>query len=444
MTLVRFAPSPTGHLHVGNLRTALVNFLFAKAQGGKFMLRIDDTDDERSTKEFEESIREDLTWMGMAYDSEARQSARLERYEEVLQQLLAAGRAYPCFETQEELNLKRKAQLAAGKPPLYDRGALALSEDELNAKLKAGQKPYYRFKLNDSVVKWDDLVRGEVSVPMSSLSDPVIMRADGRVIYTLASVVDDLDYKITHILRGEDHTTNSAAQIQLFEALGGKAPQMGHFALLAGAEGEGLSKRFDSLAIRQLREEGIEAMALASLLARIGTSEAISAETSMDALIGSFAIERFSRATPKVDVSELWQLNARILGLLNYDVVAERLKKIGADGGELFWRTVQGNLTKLQDAKVFYDMIYAPITPMIEDKDFLEKAVVHFPEGEPHGETWSAWTEDLSKATGLKGKAVFQPLRLALTGEQSGPELKMLLPLMGRKTILKRLSGEKA
>ena len=233
MTLVRFAPSPTGNLHVGNMRTALVNFLFARASGGAFMLRIDDTDDERSTPEFEASIRHDMQWMGMNWDQEDRQSTRIGRYREALDQLLQSGRAYKCFETQEELSLKRKSQLAAGRPPVYDRAALKLSDDEVRAREEAGEQPHYRFKLDDTVVTWQDLVRGEVSVPMSSLSDPVILRADGRVIYTLASVVDDLDHGVTHILRGEDHTTNSAAQIQLFEALGGEAPAMGHFALLA-------------------------------------------------------------------------------------------------------------------------------------------------------------------------------------------------------------------
>lgn len=269
---VRFAPSPTGMLHVGNLRTALVNYLYARHAGGTFMLRIDDTDEARSTAEFEQAIREDLLWMGMAWDEEDRQTERLSRYDEALKRLLESGRAYPCYETQEELSLKRKSQLMAGKPPVYDRAALALSDSEKQAFEQEGRRPHYRFRLNHAQVTWTDLVRGDVAYHMSSLSDPVLMREDGRVIYTLASVVDDIDHGITAILRGEDHVTNSAAQIQLFEALGATPPQMGHLALLAGADGEGLSKRLGSLSVRQLREEGIEAPALASLLARIGTS----------------------------------------------------------------------------------------------------------------------------------------------------------------------------
>ena len=287
---VRFAPSPTGMLHVGNLRTALVNYLYARHAGGAFMLRIDDTDDVRSTAEFEQAIREDLLWMGMAWDEEDRQTARLSRYDEALQTLLDSGRAYPCYETQEELSLKRKSQLMAGKPPVYDRAALALSDADKQKLEAEGRRPHYRFRLNHEQVTWTDLVRGDVAYHMSSLSDPVLMREDGRVIYTLASVVDDIDHGITAILRGEDHVTNSAAQIQLFEALGATPPQMGHLALLAGADGEGLSKRLGSLSVRQLREEGIEAPALASLLARIGTSAPVVPQASLANIIAGFDI----------------------------------------------------------------------------------------------------------------------------------------------------------
>mgnify|MGYP003312968702 FL=1 len=270
---VRFAPSPTGNLHVGNLRTALVNFLFARRQGGHFMLRIDDTDTDRSTAAFEASIREDLQWMGMQWDSEDRQSARLARYDEALQTLLADGRAYACYETPEELGLKRKAQLSSGRPPVYDRAALKLTDAQKAGFEADGRRPHYRFLLDDAEVAWHDIVRGEAAYHMSSLSDPVLFREDGRVIYTMASVVDDIDHGITHIIRGEDHVTNSAAQIQLFEALGAQAPAMGHVALLAGADGEGLSKRLGSLSIGQLRGDGMRAEAIASLLARIGTSD---------------------------------------------------------------------------------------------------------------------------------------------------------------------------
>jgi len=442
--LVRFAPSPTGNLHVGNMRTALVNYLFARASGGDFMLRIDDTDDERSSPAFEASIREDLRWMGMDWDREDRQSSRLERYNEALAYLVSTGRAYKCFETQEELSLKRKAQLAAGRPPVYDRAALSLSAEEIARKEAAGEKPHYRFKLEDTTVSWHDLVRGDVSVPMSSLSDPVILRADGRVIYTLASVVDDKDHGVTHILRGEDHTTNSAAQIQLFEALGAAAPEMGHFALLAGADGEGLSKRLGSLSIGSLRADGIEAMAIASLLARIGTADPVEARQSMQELVEGFDISRFGRATPRFDPAELKLVNSRVLNGLDFDMVATRLKDLGVGGGAGFWQAVRGNIDRIDAAAPLYKMATEPLTPIIEDADLLAAALQVLPEGEPDADTWSIWTQAVMETTGKKGKALFMPLRLALTGQRSGPELAGLLPVMGRQRIIARLKGETA
>ncbi len=446
MIKVRFAPSPTGNLHVGNMRTALVNYLFARKNGGQFMLRIDDTDDERSTDEFEESIRRDLKWMGMDWDCEDRQSERLARYRTALDGLLASGRAYKCFETQEELSLKRHAQLASGRPPVYDRAALKLSADEIADREAKGEKPHYRFKLNDGVVSWHDLVRGDVSVPMSSLSDPVIMRADGRVIYTVASVVDDIDHGITHILRGEDHTTNSAAQIQLFESLGDTAPSMGHFALLADADGGGLSKRLGSLSIGALRDDGIEPESLVSLLSRIGTADPIEPRLSMPEAVAGFDITRFGRATPRFDENELKMLNGRLLGMMDFANVSADLEKLGISGNESFWLAARGNITILDDAKTWYEIATTPITPKIspEDKPMLAAAVELLPEGEPDTTTWKTWTKAIMAATGLKGRAVFMPLRLALTGLDHGPELAGLLPLMGRDRILARLRGEKA
>jgi glutamyl-tRNA synthetase len=442
--LARFAPSPTGNLHVGNLRTALVNYLFARSRGGDFMLRIDDTDAERSTPEFEESIRKDLVWMGMEWDREDRQSSRINRYGEILDQLLKSGRAYKCFETPEELGLKRKAQLAAGRPPVYDRAALNLTTDEIAALESAGEKPHYRFKLDDVIVTWTDLVRGEVSVPMSSLSDPVILRADGRVIYTLASVVDDLDHGVTHVLRGEDHTTNSAAQIQLFEALGGTSPEMGHFALLAGADGEGLSKRLGSHSVDDLRQNGVEAMAIASLLARIGTSDPVEACSDMSVLVEGFDISRFGRATAKFDPTELNLLNGRILGMMEYDAVSERLADMGIDMGADFWVAIRGNLNTIDEVKTLHDMIMAPIMPVVadEDKEMLATAAQLLPDGDPDAKTWERWTKAVAAETGRKGKELFMPLRLALTGQPSGPELAELLPLMGRERIITRVRGE--
>ena len=441
--LVRFAPSPTGHLHVGNMRTALVNYLFARANQGRFMLRIDDTDDERSDDIFEASIRVDLEWMGMNWDCEDRQSSRLDHYHNGLESLLKSGRAYPCFESQEELSLKRKSQLSAGRPPVYDRSALKLSQDEIESRKAGGEVPHYRFLLNHDTTSWQDMVRGEQSIQISSLSDPVILRADGRFIYTLASVIDDGDHGITHILRGEDHTTNSAAQIQLFEALGYAVPAMGHFALLAGADGEGLSKRIGSLSIGSLRDDGIEAMAIASLLARIGTSDPVEVRANMDDLVAGFDISRFGRATPRFDPEQLRQINGKVLAEFSFAQVKDRLD--GLKDGDLIWDAVKGNISNLAEVKEWADIIHEAITPVISDPVMTAAAITALDALADHDIDdgfWGHWTKQIMQETGLKGKAVFMPLRQALTGRQSGPEMAMLLPLIGRERMIGRLKGE--
>ena len=440
---VRFAPSPTGNLHVGNLRTALVNYLFARHAGGHFMLRIDDTDTERSTAEFETSIRADLQWMGMSWDSEDRQSARLDRYDAALRQLANAGRAYPCYETPEELALKRKAQLSAGRPPVYDRAALKLNDAQKAEFEAAGRRPHWRFRLNDTDVSWTDIVRGDVSYHMSSLSDPVLMREDGRVIYTMASVVDDIDHGITHIIRGEDHVTNSAAQIQLFEALGATAPTMGHVALLAGADGEGLSKRLGSLSIGQLRDEGMEAAALASLLARIGTADPVVPLAEMRDIVDGFDLSRFGRATAKFDPAELSQVNARIVQQLGFDDVGDRLAGLGVAGGEAFWIAVRDNLSTVAEAAEWWQVCTAPTAPVIEAAAVTDAAADLLPD-EVSAEIWQGWTKAVAEATGAKGRGLFMPLRLALTGRQKGPEIAPLLAFIGRDRIMARLRGETA
>ena len=441
---VRFAPSPTGNLHVGNLRTALVNYLFARREGGHFMLRIDDTDTERSTPEFEASIRADLEWMGMNWDSEDRQSARLDRYDAALKQLADAGRAYPCYETPEELALKRKAQLSAGRPPVYDRAALKLTDEQKAEHEAAGRRPHWRFLLNDAEVSWTDMVRGDVSYHMSSLSDPVLMREDGRVIYTMASVVDDIDHGITHIIRGEDHVTNSAAQIQLFEALGAAAPAMGHVALLAGADGEGLSKRLGSLSIGQLRGEGTEAASLASLLARIGTADPVVPQAAMQDITDGFDLSRFGRATAKFDPAELAQVNARIVQQLSFADVADRLASAGVDGGEACWMSVRDNLSTVAEAGDWWQVCSAAITPVIEAAEVTDAAADLLPEGEISADIWQPWTKSVADATGAKGRGLFMPLRLALTGREKGPEIAPLLAFIGRDRIIARLRGESA
>jgi glutamyl-tRNA synthetase len=432
-------------LHVGNLRTALVNYLFARKAGGSFILRIDDTDDTRSTAEFEMAIRKDLQWMGMQWDEEDRQSARLARYDEALKILLASGRAYPCYETQEELSLKRKSQLMAGKPPVYDRSALALTEGEKQKLEAEGRRPHYRFLLNNAEVYWTDLVRGKVSYHMSSLSDPVLMREDGRVIYTLASVVDDIDHGITAILRGEDHVTNSAAQFQLFEALGAQPPAMGHLALLSGADGEGLSKRLGSLSVRQLREEGVEAPALASLLARIGTSAPIVAQPLMSDIIAEFDINSFGRATPKFSRNELMQINARVLQQLDFSAVKDRFSEVGlgsVDKG--FWLAVRGNITTLAEVAEWWAVCHQPVVPKIEDPELLAVALEKLPEGPFGQESWSLWTEAVGTAADKKGKSLFMPLRKALTGRAFGPDMGVLLCYMKAEIVRHRLAGQRA
>ena len=441
---VRFAPSPTGHLHVGNLRTALVNFLFARCRNGHFMLRIDDTDSERSTTAFETAIRDDLQWMGMPWDSEDRQSARLKRYDAALQRLLADGRAYACYETPEELGLKRKAQLSSGRPPVYDRAALKLTDAQKADFESEGRRPHYRFLLNDAEVAWHDMVRGDVAYHMSSLSDPVLFREDGRVIYTMASVVDDIDHAITHIIRGEDHVTNSAAQIQLFEALGAIAPQMGHVALLAGADGEGLSKRLGSLSINQLRDEGMRAAAMASLLARIGTSDPVVPHIDFAAIIDGFDLSRFGRATAKFDPAELAQVNIRVIQQLDYASVSDELAEAGVGGGADFWLAVRDNLATVAEAGLWWSVCTADITPVIEAADVTNAAAELLPEGDLSADIWSAWTKAVATETGVKGRGLFMPLRLALTGREKGPEIAPLLAFMGRARIEARLRGKTA
>ena len=397
------------------------------------MLRIDDTDDVRSTKEFEDSIRTDLEWMGLDWDSEDRQSNHLDRYHGAVEKLLESGRAYACFESTEELALKRKSQLAAGKPPVYDRTALKLSKDEIESRIAEGEQPHYRFLLNHERVAWQDLVRGAQSIAMSSLSDPVILRADGRFIYTLASVVDDGTHNITHILRGEDHTTNSAAQIQLFEALGYQVPEMGHFALLVGKDGEGLSKRLGSLSIGAMRDEGIEAMTIASLLARLGTSDAIEARSKMAELIAGFDIASFGRATPRFDPEQLRGLNAKVLAEMDF-------ADVGVD--KTLWEAVRGNINTRKEAEEWAEIIKNPIKPYKFDIELSKAFLETLPKGEIDAEFWGKWTKAIMKKTGLKGKAVFAPLRETLTGRQKGPEMAKLLPLLGRERIMARLKGD--
>lgn len=441
---VRFAPSPTGRLHAGNIRTALLNFLFAQKRGGSLILRLDDTDRERSTQEFADGIREDLAWLGIEWSNEVKQSERFALYDAAVERLKAKGRLYPAYDTPEELELKRKRQLSRGKPPVYDRAALKLTDAD-RVRLEAeGRKPHWRFLLESRDVVWDDLVRGTQHVDAASLSDPVLIRADGTYLYTLPSVVDDIDLGITHAIRGEDHVVNTAPQIQLFEALGARPPAFGHHSLLVNAEGQALSKRDRSISIQGMRDDGIEALAVASYCATIGTSDPVAPHTSLDELVRSFDFAKLSRAPARFDPTELRALNAKLLHMLPYAAVADRLKAMGVGGGEKFWNTVRGNLAVLADAKTWWEVTHGTITPLIEDEALCRQAAALLPP-EPWSEsTWSDWSEAVKRVTGAKGKALFQPLRLALTGRAHGPELKQLLPLIGRARALARLEGKPA
>lgn len=447
MTKVRFAPSPTGKLHVGNVRTALFNYLFARKAGGTFVLRIDDTDLERSTQEYEDGIRTDLTWLGMTWDETFKQSERFDRYNAAAEDLKAKGLLYACYETGEELDRKRRLQMANGRPPVYDRAALQLTDAEKAALEAEGRKPHWRFKLSGNPVSWTDLVRGDVTIETSSLSDPILIREDGSYLYTLPSVCDDIDAEITHIIRGEDHTTNSGAQIEIFEALGGKAPSFGHQALLVGADGGKLSKRLGSLSMQDLREEeGFEAMAVNSLLGRIGTSDPVEPFMALEDLLDGFSLDRLTRSPARFDPEELARLNAKILHETGYAVVQERLAAMDADAGEAVWAAVRPNLERLREAKDWAALVNGPVTPVIEDEDadFIAAAADALPAGELTEASWGEWTGALKAATGRKGKGLFMPLRHALTGQPRGPEMAVLLPLIGRDKVLARLQGNAA
>jgi glutamyl-tRNA synthetase len=450
---VRFAPSPTGRLHVGNVRTAILNWLLARRHGGTFWLRLDDTDVTRSTEAFAEGIRRDLAWLGLAWDHEERQSARVARYEAAAELLKERGRLYPCYETEDELDRKRKRQLARGLPPIYDRTALKLDDAERERLEADGRRPHWRFRLDNSeegleplptIVSWNDLVRGDQTVDVGSLSDPVVIRADGTFLYTFTSVIDDADFHVSHVIRGEDHVTNTGVQIELFEALGYEPPAFAHHSLLVGADGHALSKRLGALSIESFREGGLEPMAVASYTALIGTSDAIEAYGDLDELARLFAFEKISMAPARFDLAELQVLNARLLHKLPYAAVADRLKALGIEGAAEFWTAVRGNLAVLDDAQTWWRIIQGAVAPLSEDQDLTRRAAALLPEEPWDDTTWDVWIGALKAATGRKGRALFHPLRLALTGLEDGPELKVLLPLIGRARAQSRLLGRAA
>ena len=438
--VTRFAPSPTGRLHVGNIRTALHNWMWARKMGGHFLLRIDDTDAERSQETYVDAIRADLSWLGLDPDGEARQSQRFDLYERRFAELVAAGHVYPAYESQQELELKRKIQLGRGLPPIYDRAALALSDADRAALEATGTRPHWRFKLdNGAPIEWTDLIRGPQRFDPATMSDPVIRRADGSWLYLLPSVIDDIDMGITHVVRGEDHVSNTAAQVQMFAALGATPPAFAHEALLTGSEGK-LSKRLGSLGCDHFRDTGLEPQAIIALLARLGTSDPVEPQADPAPLIAGFDFARFGRAPARFDEAELAQLNARIVHQLPFAAVAERLPD-GMDAAA--WDAIRPNLETVGGAADWWRVVAGPVDAPAdpEDRAFLDTAADLAVTLDWCADPWHALTGALKEATGRKGRALFHPLRRALTGRDSGPDMAALLPLIGRDRAVERLRG---
>jgi glutamyl-tRNA synthetase len=435
---VRFAPSPTGYLHLGNVRTALVNFLFAHKNGGEFWLRVDDTDTDRSKAEYEDALKEDLAWLGLKWSNLFKQSSRFAEYSAAKEKLIAAGRLYPCYETPEELDVQRKMQASRGLPPIYNRASLSLSDEQKAKYTSEGRKPHYRFLLNDAPIIWQDLIRGEAKFQATHMSDPVLVREDDVPLYTFASVVDDGEYGITHIIRGEDHVSNTAVQVQIFEALGYALPAFGHLALLKTKEGE-MSKRVGGNDIRTLRENGIMPMAINSLLAKIGTSDAVEAFLSLDALAEEFEFKKFGRAPANYDPVELEKLNEKLLHKLPFAEVSTLIPF--AD--ENFWLSVRANLKNITEAKVWWDVLNGEISADLsaDEREFVRGCLPVLPPAPYDENSWDAWLAAIKPTTTRKGKELFMPIRKALTGLEHGPEFKKLLPLLGEEKLRKRLSA---
>lgn len=434
MTTTRFAPSPTGYIHVGNLRTALMNYLIARKAGGTFILRIDDTDQERSKQEYIDQIQRDLEWLGLTWDRIEYQSKRLDRYADAAEKLRQMGRFYEAFETPTELDLKRKKQLNMGKPPVYDRAALALSADE-KAALRDQRGPgVWRFMLDQQRIDWRDGILGDISIDAASVSDPVLIRADGQVLYTLASVVDDTEMGVSNVVRGSDHVTNTATQIQIIQALGGTVPAFAHHSLLTGPQGEALSKRLGALSIKDLRAQGIEPWALLSLMARLGSADPVELQTSLEDLAAGFDITRFGAAPTKFDEKDLYPLTATYLQGLDFATMADEIAALGvpADLAAQFWQVMRDNITTRADLAPWWALCRDGAQPVIaeDDRTFVAQAMALLPEGPFDAGTWGAWTAAVKEATGRKGKALFMPLRLALTGQASGPNMGDLMPLL--------------
>jgi glutamyl-tRNA synthetase len=436
---VRFAPSPTGYLHVGNARAALANYLFARRHGARFLLRLDDTDVERSRPEFEQAIPNDLHWLGIEWDETFRQTERTALYEAAADRLRASGRLYPCFESEEELRAKRDMRLKRGLAPVYDRAMLKLTPEQRAQAEANGKTPYWRFKLSDTTVEWDDLVLHRRAVKLPAVSDPVLIRADGTFLYTFTSVVDDIESDVSHIIRGEDHITNTGVQLDIFSALGFNPSKLtfAHLPLLVDSDGGKLSKRLDGLSLRALRQDGVEPMAITSYLARLGTADSPE-PLSLETLAATYDITKTSKSSARFDIRQLTALNRKVLHAAPFETVRSRLP---AAATEAFWDAVRGNLDLLSEARHWWAVVASDIVPPIQDSesDFFREALAHLPEEPWDAGTWAQWTGSLKIVTGRKGRALFAPLRLALTGEEHGPELATLLPLIGRERAATRL-----
>ncbi len=434
MTITRFAPSPTGYIHVGNLRTALMNYLIARKAGGTFILRIDDTDPVRSEEKYVDGIKQDLEWLGLHWDKVERQSERLDRYADAAEKLRSIDRFYEAFETPTELDLKRKKQLNMGKPPVYDRAALNLSAEERDALRAERGDGVWRFKLDQERINWKDGILGDISIDAASVSDPVLIRGDGQVLYTIASVVDDTDMGVTNVVRGSDHVTNTATQIQIMKALGMTPPSFAHHSLLTGPQGEALSKRLGTLALRDLREQGVQPMALLSMMARLGSSDPMELRSEMSELIDGFEVSSFGSAPTKFDVADLFPLTANVLQAKPLADVADQIADLGvpADLAETFWTVTRDNITTLKDLAAWWTLFSEGADPVIDDEDaeFVAQAMAMLPEGPFDDTTWKTWTGAVKEATGRKGKGLFMPLRKALTGQSHGPDMSATMTLL--------------
>ena len=440
MTVItRFAPSPTGLLHLGNIRTALINWLYARTHNGKFILRIDDTDQERSKDEYISKIKYDLEWLGIDYDDTFNQSSRFERYREQFEKLKADGRIYPCYETPEELERKRKLQMASGGKQVYDRSSLSLTDEEKRSYEDDGRKPHWRFLLQTERLKWNDLLKGELDIDLTSLSDPVLFREDGVPLYTFSSAVDDIDYNITNVIRGDDHTSNTAVQIEIINAIDKNRITFAHHALLKASSGDKLSKRDNVISIDSFRKSNLEPLAILSLLATIGTSQSIELKDSLNQIISEFKLETISTSPGRIEIDVLNALNKKQVQKLNFDDVSERLKNIDEKIDEKFWNTIRSNLETVEGVKQWSDIVFDSKSIEAEDKEYIKSAMELIPDDPWDENTWELWTSAIKKKTGRKGKELFLPLREAFTGMSHGPEMKLLIQLIGREKILERV-----